>query len=71
MPYTINRKIDRKALPLPETHKMVSSPHVNIATLDSNEEKLLQIWKNLLKIDVNDISLFLFFSYLIGNRLLL
>lgn len=56
MPYTINRKIDRKALPLPETHKMVTSSHVNIAKLDSNEEKLLQIWKNLLKIDTIDVN---------------
>ena len=35
---------------------MVTSSHVNIAKLDSNEEKLLQIWKNLLKIDTIDVN---------------
>lgn len=57
MPYTINRKIDRKALPLPELNKPVVNSKVNIEELNSSEEKLLQIWKNILKIediDVND-----------------
>lgn len=51
MPYTINRKIDRKALPLPELHKSISHNKINIDELNSNEEKLLYIWKNILKID--------------------
>ena len=55
MPYTINRKIDRKALPLPEINK-VSNDYIDIATLDSNEEKLMQIWKNILKIDNIDVE---------------
>lgn len=57
MPYTINRKIDRKALPLPELNKPAINSKVNIEELNSSEEKLLQIWKNILKIediDVND-----------------
>lgn len=57
MPYSINRKIDRKALPLPDINKSKSNNKVNIEELNSNEEKLLQIWKNILKIDnisIND-----------------
>lgn len=57
MPYTINRKIDRKALPLPNLHKSIPSKEINIEELNSNEEKLLQIWKNILgieDIDIND-----------------
>ena len=30
MPYTINRKIDRKALPLPNLHKSIPSKEINI-----------------------------------------
>ena len=57
MPYTINRKIDRKSLPLPSLHRSISTKTVNIDELNTNEEKLLQIWKNILKVDditVND-----------------
>lgn len=56
MPYTINRKIDRKALPLPNLNKTTSYNKVNINDLNSNEEKLLQIWKNILKLDNIDIN---------------
>lgn len=45
MPYTINRKIDRKALPLPKTERFEEE---NPDDFDSNELKLLQIWKNIL-----------------------
>lgn len=56
MPYTINRKIDRKALPLPSaTVSTLEEKAANIADMNSNEEKLLQIWKNILKKD--DISI--------------
>ena len=54
MPYTINRKIDRKALPLPTILKEVDSNIININELGSNEDKLIQIWKNILNIpDIN------------------
>ena len=56
MPYTINRKIDRKALPLPEFNRPIVNSKVNIEELNSSEEKLLQIWKNILKIEDIDIN---------------
>lgn len=51
MPYTINRKIDRKALPIPQSNHTDGGSKINIATLNSNEDKLIQIWKNILKVD--------------------
>lgn len=50
MPYTINRKIDRKSLPIPKL-KADTVSNISIAKLDSNEDKLIQIWKNILKVD--------------------
>ena len=47
MPYTINRKIDRKALPLPKNEKFEEE---NPDDFDTNELKLLQIWKNILQL---------------------
>ena len=56
MPYTINRKIDRKALPLPKVTHLVDSGHIDISSLNSNEEKLTQIWKSILKVDNIDVN---------------
>lgn len=56
MPYTINRKIDRKALPLPKVTHLVDSEHIDISSLNSNEEKLAQIWKSILKVDNIDVN---------------
>ena len=50
MPYTINRKIDRKALPIP-TLKDNNFKEENPDNFSSDEMKLLQIWKNILKLD--------------------
>lgn len=45
MPYTINRKIDRKALPVPSLNKSFKEVDPNQFT--DKEAKLLQIWKNI------------------------
>ena len=47
MPYTINRKIDRKALPMPKLEED-KFKEVNPDKFDTDELKLLQIWKNVL-----------------------
>lgn len=56
MPYSINRKIDRKALPLPNTshtssHTVSSETVKAIPEMSTVEEQLMQIWKNVLKLD--------------------
>ena len=54
MPYTINRKIDRKALPLPKIEDEYFEEETP-DNFDSDELKLLQIWKNILHL--SEISL--------------
>ena len=49
MPYTINRKIDRKALPLPNVNEEKFKER-DPNKFDKTELKLLQIWKNILHI---------------------
>ena len=55
MPYSINRKIDRKALPIPEI-KEREFKEENPDNFATDELRLLQIWKNILHI--NKISLY-------------
>ena len=51
MPYTINRKIDRKALPLPHFTNNKNKDIISDKKLSVNEKKLLDIWKNVLNSD--------------------
>ena len=52
MPYTINRKIDRKALPMPKFKKSTSNADlITDEKLNTQEKILLNIWKNILNID--------------------
>lgn len=57
MPYTINRKIDRKALPLPDFEAYKNKDKISDEVISTREEKLLNIWKKILNIDnisIND-----------------
>lgn len=47
MPYSINRKIDRKALPMPNLNKE-SNKIQNTENLNQKEKKLLNIWSRIL-----------------------
>ena len=49
LPSTPNGKIDRKALPDPDTSEFVKNDYVAPRTV--LEEKLVDMWKNLLKVD--------------------
>lgn len=56
MPYTLNRKIDRKALPMPNLVADKRTPKIDIQTLGTDEKKLVQIWKNILNLDTISID---------------
>ena len=49
MPYSINRKIDRRALPVPSINNINISKHINTSlSQNPSAQKLLYIWKNIL-----------------------
>lgn len=57
MPYSINRKIDRKALPIPTPTIVANKRSISTTSLNTIEDKLLFIWKNVLhtnEVDIND-----------------
>jgi surfactin family lipopeptide synthetase B len=57
MPYSINRKIDRKALPIPTPTIVANKRNISTTSLNTIEDKLLFIWKNVLhtnEVDIND-----------------
>ena len=56
MPYTINRKIDRKALPLPDFENYKNKDKISNETISPREELLLNIWKKILNINVISIN---------------
>lgn len=45
MPYTINRKIDRKALPIPNLESRQAKDIISNEKLSDKEKCLLNIWK--------------------------
>jgi acyl carrier protein len=49
VPLTANGKVDLKALPSPD--QPVSTEHESVAPRNSDEEKLVAIWKEVLKMD--------------------
>ena len=51
MPYSINRKIDRKALPIPVSNIVVEERNISQTPLNTTSDKLLYIWKNILHTD--------------------
>ena len=56
MPYTINRKIDRKALPLPDFENYQNKDKISNETISPREKLLLNIWKKILNINVISIN---------------
>lgn len=56
MPYTINRKINRKALPLPDFETYKNKDKISNEIISPKEEELLNIWKKILNIDVISIN---------------
>ncbi len=67
MPYTINRKIDRKALPIPDINERKVAKIIDeIKT--PNEKKLWNIWKRILHLD--DISIYDNFFDIGGDSIL-
>jgi tyrocidine synthetase-3 len=66
LPFMPNGKLDRKALPKPET---VRSMKKYVPPRDEKEEKLVEIWSNILKIEKEKISIEESFFELGGHSL--
>lgn len=56
MPYTINRKIDRKALPIPNLKSRQAKDIISNEKLSDKEKCLLNIWKKILNIETISIT---------------